>query len=152
MEKMNSEEYLNASADIAQMSSMSPAYADGFAAASFMATIFIMLGVILVGYAYLAVCLMKIAQKTNTPNGWLAWIPIANIFLMLQIAGRSMWWIILFFIPIVSLVISIIIWMDICEKTGKERWLGILMIVPLANIILPGYLAFSKSNKNNNSN
>lgn len=111
-----------------------------------------MLGVILVGYAYLAVCLMKIAQKTNTPNGWLAWIPIANIFLMLQIAGRSMWWIILFFIPIVSLVISIIIWMDICEKTGKERWLGILMIVPLANIILPGYLAFSKSNKNNNSN
>jgi hypothetical protein len=41
-------------------------------------------------YIYMSMALMTIATKTNTPNGWLAWIPIANIFLMLQIARKPL--------------------------------------------------------------
>ena len=37
----------------------------------------------LAGYVYVALALQTIATKTATPNGWLAWIPIANAFLML---------------------------------------------------------------------
>lgn len=94
-------------------------------------------------YVYFALCLMKIATKTNTPNGWFAWIPILNIILMLQIAKRPIWWIVLMLIPLVNIVISIIVWMDIAVARGKPNWLGILMIVPIANFIVPGYLAFS---------
>ncbi len=95
-------------------------------------------------YVYMGITLMKIAKKTNTPNAWLAWIPIANAVLMLQIAKRPMWWIILMFIPLVNIVIGIMVWMDLAEAVKKERWWGILIIVPVVGIIVPGYLAFSE--------
>ena len=53
-----------------------------------MMTFWIIFG--LVVYIWMAICLQKIAEKTNTPNGWLAWIPIANIYLMCMIAGKGM--------------------------------------------------------------
>ena len=96
-------------------------------------------------YVYFAICLMKIAKKTNTDNAWFAWIPILNIILMLQIAKKPLWWFLLMFIPLVNVVISIIVWMKIAEATKKPEWLGVLMIIPVANVIIPGYLAFSSS-------
>ena len=98
-------------------------------------------------YIYLALCLQILAEKTNTPNSWLAWIPIADIFLMLQIAQKPLWWFLLFLIPIVNIVIGIIIWMKIAERTGKPSWLGVLLIVPVIGIAIPGYLAFSGGEK-----
>ena len=95
-------------------------------------------------YVYFAVCLMLIANKTNTPNSWLAWIPIANIYLMCKVAGKPGWWVILFFIPFVNIVIYIIVWMKVAEARKKPGWLGILMIIPFVNLIVPGYLAFSE--------
>lgn len=106
-------------------------------------------------YIYYAICLMKIAEKTKTPNGWFAWIPVMNFILMLDIAKRPRWWalsLILAFIPfvnfvagIVIMVLMVIIWMDIAVKLNKPNWWGILMIVPIVNLIVPGYLAFSKN-------
>ena len=95
-------------------------------------------------YVWLALCLHTIANKTNTPNGWLAWIPIANLYLMCKVAGRSGWWTILFFIPLVNIIIGIIVWMGIAEARKQPSWLGILMIIPIANLVIPGILAFSK--------
>jgi hypothetical protein len=95
-------------------------------------------------YVYMALCLQTIAKKTNTENAWLAWIPIVNIILMLNIAKKPLWWIILFLVPLVNLVIGIIVWMAIAEARGKPSWWGILLIVPVVNIIVPGYLAFSE--------
>jgi hypothetical protein len=94
-------------------------------------------------YVYLAICLQTIAHKTGTEHGWLAWIPIANAYLMCKIAGRPWWWLLLFFIPIVNIVLMVIVWMGIAEARDKKGWLGILMIVPIANLVVPGYLAFS---------
>lgn len=94
-------------------------------------------------YIFMAICLMKIAKKTNTENAWFAWIPILNIILMVQCAKKPIWWIILFFIPFVNIVAAIMVWMAISKNVGKPEWLGILMILPVANIVIPGYLAFS---------
>lgn len=96
-------------------------------------------------YVFMAICLMKIANKTNTENSWFAWIPILNVILMIQCAKKPLWWIILFFIPFVNIVAAIIIWMAIAKNLGKPEWLGILMIVPIANFVIPAYLAFSDS-------
>jgi Family of unknown function (DUF5684) len=104
---------------------------------------FIFLIFFAVFYVYIALALQTIAQKTNTENAWLAWIPIANIFLMLNIAKKPVWWFILFLIPLVSFVMAIIVWMGIAEERGKPNWWGILLIVPGVGLIVPGYLAWS---------
>jgi|WetSurMetagenome_2_1015567.scaffolds.fasta_scaffold09075_3 hypothetical protein len=98
---------------------------------------------ILVFYVYFSMCIMKIAQKLGVENAWLAWIPIINIWILIQCAGKEWWWILLFLIPIANIVAAIVIWMAIAERRGKPSWLGILMIVPIANLIIPGYLAFT---------
>lgn len=95
-------------------------------------------------YIYMAICLMKIAKKTDTLNGWFAWIPILNLVLMIQVAKKPMWWIIMFFIPIANIVFMIMLWMAVAEAVKKPNWWGILMIIPVFNLIVPGYLAFSK--------
>jgi hypothetical protein len=96
-----------------------------------------------VGYIYVALALMTIATKTNTQNAWLAWIPIANVFLMIQIAKKPVWWFILCLIPLVNIVMMIIIWMAIAEARNKPSWWGILLIIPVVNLIVPGYLAWA---------
>src|SRR6185437_14753469 len=101
------------------------------------------LACMVVGYVYVSLALQTIAVKTNTANGWLAWVPIANIILMLQIAKKPLWWIILFMIPIVNIVIIIMVWMGMAEARQKPNWWGILAIVPLVNMVVPGYLAWS---------
>jgi hypothetical protein len=102
-----------------------------------------LIGFGLVGYVYFALALQTIANKTATPNSWLAWIPIANVFLMLGVAKKPMWWFILFLIPLVNIVMAVIVWMAIAEARQKPNWWGILTIVPIANLIVPGYLAWA---------
>lgn len=94
-------------------------------------------------YVYYSLALQTIAKKTNTENAWLAWIPIVNVFLMLNIAKKPLWWFILCLIPFVNLIILIIVWMAIAEARNKPSWWGIMLIVPIVNIIVPGYLAWA---------
>ena len=103
----------------------------------------VMLVVMLAFYAFFAVCLQKIAEKTGTDPAWWAWVPILQVLLLLKIAGRPMWWIILCFIPLVSIVILIIVMVDVCHKRGKPGWLAVGLIIPLVNFATLGYLAFS---------
>ena len=101
------------------------------------------LGIALVSHVYMALALQTIATKTSTPDGWLAWIPIGNFFLMLNIAKKPLWWFCLFLIPLVNIVMAVIVWMAIAEARQKPNWWGILTIVPIANLIVPGYLAWA---------
>jgi hypothetical protein len=94
-------------------------------------------------YAFVAFCFQKIAEKTGTENGWWAWIPILNVVLMLNIAGRPIWWIILFFIPLVGIVIAIVVLVDILKALNKSPWLVIGLLIPGVNFIVLGYLAFA---------
>src|SRR5258708_10428379 len=95
-------------------------------------------------YVYIALAVQTIAEKTNTENPWLAWIPIANVILLLNIAKKPIWWIVLFLIPLVNIIIIIMVWMGVAEARGKPSWWGILMIVPVVSIIVPGYLAWAE--------
>lgn len=112
----------------------------GAAAGGFLA-VFVVIGLGL--YIYFALALQTIAQKTNTPNAWFAWIPLVNVVLMLTIAKKPLWWLLLFLIPIVNIVVSVLVWMAVAEARNKPNWWGILTLVPVANLIVPGYLAWS---------
>ncbi len=115
--------------------------AGAYAALGAMMLVFILFAAAI--YVYMSLALQTIAKKTNTPNGWMAWIPIINVFLMLNIAKRPAWWFILCLVPFVNIVIFIIVWMGIAEARQKPNWWGILLIVPLVGIIVPGYLAWA---------
>lgn len=93
-------------------------------------------------YIYFSLALQTIARETNVKDAWLAWIPLVNIVLMLNIAKKPVWWIILFFVPLINLVITVVVWMAIAKARQKPGWLGILILVPLMNLIVPGYLAW----------
>jgi hypothetical protein len=95
-------------------------------------------------YIYMSLCVYLIAKKTHRQKAWFAWIPILNILLELRIARKSAWWIIWYFIPLVNLIVYIIVWMRICRRLHKPEWLGLLIIISPFDLIISGYLAFSK--------
>jgi hypothetical protein len=95
-------------------------------------------------YVFFCFCCKRICEKCGVTPGVLIWIPIAQIVPMLQVAKMELWMIILFFIPIVNIVVGIMMWAKICQARGKSPWLVILMFIPIANIIFIPYLAFSE--------
>jgi hypothetical protein len=107
--------------------------------------------IVLILYIYTALCLQAIANKTGTSSAWRAWIPIANLFLMCDIGGVSYLWLLvllLSFVPLLGMAVDIFficyIWYNIAQARGKPAWLGILMLLPVINFIVMGYLAFSR--------
>jgi len=94
-------------------------------------------------YIYLSYTLQIIARKTQTENDWLAWIPIGNLYLMCKIADKPAWWLILLFAPFVSILVMVLIYMGIAEARKKPGWLGIFLAVPIVQLFVQGYLAFS---------
>ena len=95
-------------------------------------------------YAWAALCLHIIARRTYTPDAWLAWIPVFNLYLMCKVARRPGWWFLLFLVPLVNIVVFALIWMDMAEARRQSSWLGILMLVPVANLVVIGVLAFAE--------
>jgi hypothetical protein len=100
--------------------------------------------VLLLLYCYMSFVVQKIAHKTETENAWLAWIPLANLFLLCSIADKPFFWILVIFVPFVGAIIfTIIIWGGVAQACGRASWLGILMLLPLVNFVVVTYLAFS---------
>lgn len=99
-------------------------------------------------YIFVAYVLAKIGNKLGWSMGkafaW-AFIPILNIFYILKLAEKPMWWIILMIIPIVNIVIMVLVWMRISVRLGKPEWWGFLMLIPFVNFIIPLILAFGKT-------
>lgn len=125
--------------------------ADGFALGWISAMIIPVIIIGIASYVFIALAMMKIAQKTKTPNGWLAWIPIANLYLMTQLA-KVPWWTMLLlflgFIPVLGQILAIVItvwwWMKIAENVGKPNWWGIMMLIPIANYVFVYLMAWGK--------
>jgi hypothetical protein len=68
--------------------------------------------------------LWKVFEKAGEP-GWAAIVPIYNIIVLLKIAGRPLWWVILLFIPVVNFIIAIMVSLDIAKRFGKSAGFGI---------------------------
>lgn len=81
--------------------------------------------VIALGIVVLAmVGLWKVFSKAGQP-GWAAFVPIYNLFVLTQIAGRPAWWVALFLV--IAPVAGVIIGIDIAKAFGKSQGFGIGM-------------------------
>jgi len=78
----------------------------------------------------------KVFEKAGQP-GWAIIIPIYNVYIILKIVGRPTWWLLLYFIPIVNIVIAVIISMDMAKSFGQSAAFGIVLLFLLCGI---GYL------------
>ncbi|HEB01854.1 MAG TPA: tetratricopeptide repeat protein [Nitrospirae bacterium] len=101
-------------------------------------------------YLLFSLSIFKIAKKLNVDKAFLAWIPLAQVFPFTWAAGKSTLWGIIFllaslFLGPVGMIIGLYFWMCIAENLGKNKFLGLLMLVPLVNIAFMLYLGFSKS-------
>lgn len=68
--------------------------------------------------------LWKTFEKAGKP-GWAAIIPIYNVIVLLEIAGKPIWWFLLFLIPIVGLVVGILVGIDVAKNFGKGAGFGL---------------------------
>jgi hypothetical protein len=81
----------------------------------------------------------KVFVKAGQP-GWASLVPIYNGIVLLQIAGRPVWWIFLFFIPAVNLVIAIIVCIDLARNFGKDTAFAIgLALLPFIFFMILGF-------------
>lgn len=92
-------------------------------------------------YLYFSITLMVIARKTGTRSAWLAWIPVANLFLMCQAGRRPAWWGLLLLVPGVNVLVGVMVWISIAEARGRLAWTGALILVPVLGLLVPAYLA-----------
>ncbi|MFB0525162.1 MAG: hypothetical protein ACETVZ_06440 [Phycisphaerae bacterium] len=49
----------------------------------------------------------------------------------------------LFFVALIGIAITLLIWCKLFSKAGYSWALGLLLLVPIANIIMPFFLAFA---------
>jgi hypothetical protein len=85
----------------------------------------------------------KIFTKAGQP-GWGIFIPIYNIYLGVKIAGKPGWWVLLYFIPLVNLVIAIIVMIDVAKAFGKSTAWGVFLLFLFSFIGIP-ILGYGKS-------
>ena len=126
----------------------------------------------ILSYLFPAIMLFLIAKKTNTSLPWLAFIPIAQIILALNIARKPIWWLLLFLLPvivlpaslleaaiptggilplavllltlIVAVVATLLVCLGIARERGKSGIWGVLLFIPCTSPIALGYLGLSK--------
>src|SRR4051812_39144771 len=70
----------------------------------------------------------KAFEKAGQP-GWACIIPIYNMYIMLKIAGKPTWWLLLFLVPFVNIVIAIWVTNMISKSFGKDEGFTIGLIL-----------------------
>ena len=84
----------------------------------------------------------KVFTKAGKP-GWASIIPIYNMVVLLDIAGKPVWWIILFFIPIVNFIFAILTYVGLADRFGKGGGFAVGLI--LLGIIFFPILGFGSA-------
>ncbi len=77
---------------------------------------------------FLIACVWRVFTKAGQP-GWAAIVPFYNTYVMLKMVGRPGWWLVLFFIPVVNIVIAIMVYIDVARAFGKGGGFTVLLIL-----------------------
>jgi len=117
-------------------------------------------------YLFFCYCCWQICRKTSNRAGLFVWLPGFQMIPLFRAAGMSPWLFLLLFVPpagvaacvfwsspaiivapIVFSLVNLIIWIvwcfRICRVRQKSALLGILMLLPVTNVLAFVYLALS---------
>ena len=100
-------------------------------------------GVVLLYLAVIAVYIIamwRIFDKAQKP-GWAAIVPFYNAYVQLKIVGRPGWWLVLYLIPLVNVVVSLIVAIDMAKSFGKSTAFGVigLWLFSIVGYLILGY-------------
>lgn len=100
-------------------------------------------GVILLYVAVILVyviAMWRIFDKAKKP-GWAAIVPFYNAYIELKIVGRPGWWVILYFLPLVNIIVALIVAIDLAKSFGKSTAFGVigLWFFSIVGYLILGY-------------
>lgn len=106
-------------------------------------------------YVFTALAYQSIFRKSGHKRPWMAWIPVANLVPALELGGFHWAWVFLvlgsiipvigFFAGIALTILVIISMWRIFEKAGYAGALSLLLLIPVANLVILGIVAWQKS-------
>jgi hypothetical protein len=99
--------------------------------------------IIILAIVVLSVVSMWIIFQKAGKRGWAAIIPIYSTIVLLSVVKKPTWWIILFFIPYINMLISIIVIYHLAAAFGKG--IGFTVGLVFLPFIFYPILAFGKS-------
>ena len=83
--------------------------------------------------------LWKVFVKAGKP-GWASIVPIYNVIVLLEIAGKPLWWFILMLIPFVNFIVAIIVLIAVARNFGKGVGFALGMVfLPFIFIPMLGF-------------
>lgn len=75
-------------------------------------------------------------------DGWKCLIPFYNTYIMVKIAGLPGWTFLLYFLPVIGMIFSLICLFKMGKKFGGTA-MGVFYLIPLVGIFAMAYCAFS---------
>ncbi len=97
-------------------------------------------------YVYTSVVYMQLAKKMGVAHAWLAWVPIANLYLISKMAGMHWWPMLLIFLGIIpfagalaliTLAVYLFFWhCHIFERVNRPTWWALTSIMPGIGMIV----------------
>ena len=81
----------------------------------------------------------RVFEKADEP-GWVALIPIYNLWVLVRISGNPWWWFFGLLIPLVNLVVLFIISLGVAKRFGQPFIYGIaLFFLPFIFYMILGF-------------
>ena len=85
-----------------------------------------------IGYIIVGIRLMKLCEASGVGSGWFSFVPILNFTRWARLAGKNPWLVLLFFIPVVGVILELLWLNKISEHTGtKSPWFWVFLIFTL---------------------
>jgi Family of unknown function (DUF5684) len=85
------------------------------------------------------VAVWRLFEKAGRP-GWASLIPFYNLVVMLQISGRSGWWLLGMFVPLLNIFVGIRLPFDLAKAFGRGIGFGFGLL--FLSMIFAPILAF----------
>lgn len=116
-------------------SSMMGTFLGGATTAVVAAVLIALIVIIIAIYVYTSLAWYTIAKRRGHKHPWLAWIPVANFAMMLQLGGFHWAWVFLVLVPILGWVpLAVLLIISAWRIFEKLRYPGWLALAPLLNL------------------
>ncbi|MCK5131378.1 MAG: signal peptidase I [Candidatus Sabulitectum sp.] len=89
--------------------------------------------------AFLIIAQWKLFVKAGEP-GWAAIVPIYNAVVLMKIAGKPEWWVVLMFVPFANIVVLILMDIGLARNFGRSDAFAIgLIFLPYIFLAVLGF-------------
>ncbi len=92
-------------------------------------------------YIVAAFGISMLAARLRHPHAWIAWIPVANLYLLCRLAKVSPLFILFAIVPVLNLFILAYLGTCIAPRVGKSAVLGAILGFPILGAFIPLLLA-----------